>query len=84
MGRGRCALSGYGNHSDFLQFPRMTLDELIAQAAQLREEFGGDTPVITLNASGYSSVLLTDSIGFGDAQGAPVPIVLIVPGEQHQ
>jgi hypothetical protein len=58
----------------------MTLNELLAAAGQLRSELGGETPVVMLTAHGYTSVLLTDSVGFSDEHGADAsPIVLVVP-----
>lgn len=58
----------------------MSLDELIEAAAGLREETGGDAPVLMVTARGYAQVALTDGLGFEREDGTnPQPVVLVVP-----
>jgi hypothetical protein len=61
----------------------MTLDELIAQAQELRSEgLPGDAPVLLMTAAGtVPAGALGDSLGFADNNGGgPVQVVLVVPG----
>jgi len=58
----------------------MTLDEFIVTAFELREEVGGDAPVLMLTARGCVSVQLSDGLGFAPAGCEPQPVILVGPG----
>lgn len=58
----------------------MTLDELISEATQLRQELGGDAVVLMLTSVGYSPVALTDMPFFSGSNGEmPALAVLVGP-----
>jgi hypothetical protein len=60
----------------------MTLDELIAEAEQLRAEHGGRAEVFVMTPRrGYAPAMLTTSLGFADPAGEPETIVLVGPGQ---
>jgi hypothetical protein len=60
----------------------MTLDQLIAEATELRKRFGGDTAVLVITPRGYSYPSLTDGLGFASRDGRQgEPVVVIGPGE---
>jgi hypothetical protein len=59
----------------------MTLDELIAEAEQMRAEYGGKTEVVVITPrAGFAPAMLTTSLGFADPNGEPETIALVGPG----